>query len=234
MNIEHRTSNAEHRRGFGVRRPAFAVRRSPYSPARGFTLVELILVMALMLAAVAMLAPSLGRFFRGRDLDSEARRFLSLTRYAQSRAVTEGVPMLLWVDPDRRAYGLTEEFSYTTQADRAAVSYELAKDLQIQVDPGTTPAWTQPVVGYAVLRPQLTRVTLGTRTLLLGRNTILFRFQPDGFIGETSPQSLWILREPQDTRLRQREDADQAVWITQDANRLNYVIQTNQFALVRR
>lgn len=191
--------------------------------------------MALLVAVVGLIAPSLGNFFRGRDLDSEVRRFLSLTRYAQSRAVTEGVPMLLWVDPDRRAYGLTEEFSYTTQngRDRAAIRYELAKDLQIEVDAAAWPP-TPTLTGFQEARPQLTRVTVGNQTFPLGRNSFTLRFQPDGFIGETSPLSLWILRQPEDSRSRRREDAEQAVWITQDENRLNYAIQTNHLALVRR
>ncbi len=57
--------------------------------ARAFTLIELILVMALLLIVIGVALPSLKRFFHGRNLDSEARRFLSLTRYGQSRAVSE-------------------------------------------------------------------------------------------------------------------------------------------------
>src|SRR6266850_7421868 len=63
-----------------------------------FTLMELILVMTVLAVAVWIAAPALANFFRGRTLDSEARRFLSLTRHGQSRAVAEGVPMELWLD----------------------------------------------------------------------------------------------------------------------------------------
>src|SRR5688572_7854706 len=54
-----------------------------YTLRRGaaFTLVELILVMAMLVIIIAVSAPSLSKFFRGRVLDSEARRLLSLTRY---------------------------------------------------------------------------------------------------------------------------------------------------------
>ena len=44
----------------------------------GFTLVELILVMSLLLIVLAVAAPSLAPFFKGRGLDSEARRFVTL------------------------------------------------------------------------------------------------------------------------------------------------------------
>ena len=38
----------------------------------GFTLIELVLVMALLVVAISVTAPVLSRFFRGRTLDSEA------------------------------------------------------------------------------------------------------------------------------------------------------------------
>src|SRR5262249_21799177 len=88
----------------------FAIRHSALSErTRGFTLIELMLVMALLAVVLAVSAPSLSKFFKGRTLDSEARRFVSLTRYGQSRAVSEGVPMMLWIDPKERTYGLQEE-----------------------------------------------------------------------------------------------------------------------------
>ena len=49
--------------------------------------------------------------FRGRNLDNEARQFLSLTRYGQSRAISEGVPVELWINPragDLRIAGASE------------------------------------------------------------------------------------------------------------------------------
>ena len=63
---------------------------------RGFTLVEMLLVLSLLTAVIAIAAPTLSRFFQGRYVDTEAQRVLELTRYATSRAVAEGVPMVLW------------------------------------------------------------------------------------------------------------------------------------------
>ena len=54
--------------------------------------------MAILTITVSIAAPALSNFFRGRSLESEARRLLALTRQGQSRAVSEGVPMDLWVD----------------------------------------------------------------------------------------------------------------------------------------
>src|SRR5262249_19567201 len=74
--------------------------------SQAFTLIELILVMALLAIVLGISAPSLSRFFRGRSLESEAQRFLALTRHAQSRAVSEGVPMVVWLWPKQRSYGM--------------------------------------------------------------------------------------------------------------------------------
>src|SRR6266581_9368788 len=79
---------------------------------RGFTLIELILVMTILTIAISITAPALSNFFRGRSLDSEARRLLSLTRLGQSRAVSEGLPVQLWIDAARDECGLEADSSY--------------------------------------------------------------------------------------------------------------------------
>src|SRR4030095_4733372 len=78
--------------------------------------------------------PSAVRFFRGRTLDSEANRLLALTRYAQSRAVSEGIPMILWIDEDQRRYGLQAEFTYT-QEDELAREFDLDPDVTLEGAP---------------------------------------------------------------------------------------------------
>src|SRR6185295_17263880 len=78
----------------------------PSPKPRAFTLIELMLVMAMLLIVLAVSFPSLRGFFRGRNLDNEARRFLALTRYAHNRAVSEGYPMVLWIDANQGTYGM--------------------------------------------------------------------------------------------------------------------------------
>lgn len=186
--------------------------------AQAFTLIELILVMALMLIVISVIAPSLSNFFRGRNLDSESRRFLALARYARSRAISEGVPMLLWLDPDQRRYGLTEEYGFA-QHDERAVNYQLEPDVEIQLDNrGLSPAKrTETVPG----------------TLSLRANAFSIRFQPDGFVSEASPQSLWF-REREREGGGRNEGERNVVWVTQSQNRVSYEIQTNNVAFVRR
>ena len=180
------------------------IRKSEPCQQRAFTLIELILVMAMLLIVIGVSAPTLSKFFHGRTLDSEARRFVSLTRYGQSRAVSEGVPMVLWIDPKLGTYGLQQEVSYT-EVDAKAVEYALGKDLRVEV----TAAAVQP--GQLMqARPT-------------ARNLPMLRFRADGFISETSPE-----------RITFYEGERESVLITPSRNRLHYEIATNQLQNVRR
>src|ERR1051325_11638875 len=98
----------------------------------GFTLIELILVMALLMIVLGVAAPSLQGFFKGRNLDSEARRILALTVYGQSRAVSEAIPMLLWFDTRQHTYGLRAASSYL-DVDPKSVEFTLDRTLELQV-----------------------------------------------------------------------------------------------------
>ena len=71
--------------------------------------MELILVLALLVIVTSLAAPAMSNFIRGRALDSEARRLVALMHAGQSRAVSEGLPMVLWVDEKQGAYGLQAE-----------------------------------------------------------------------------------------------------------------------------
>ena len=112
--------------------------RWPIGAARqqAFTLIELILVLTLLAILTSLAAPSLSSFFRGRALDSEARQLLSLTHAGQSRAVSDGFPMLLWIDLPGHAYGLVEEAASqngnSPAADPKAEEFTFEDPLQIE------------------------------------------------------------------------------------------------------
>jgi prepilin-type N-terminal cleavage/methylation domain-containing protein len=166
-------------------RTPFASGRPALRASRGaFTLIELILVMAVLTIAVSITAPALANFFRGRTLDSEARRLLALTREGQSRAVSAGLPMELWFDAPHSTFGLEAEPSYEAE-DPKAVELTMDSDIQLQVvsdnnpasasssNMGTTPSVAS-VAPPASHHPDLPKI----------------RFLPDGSIGESSPKAL--------------------------------------------
>jgi type II secretion system protein H len=159
--------------------------RSRCRGVSGFTLIELILVMTVLTIAVSVTAPALANFFRGRVLDSEARRLLALTRQGQSRAVSEGIPMELWIDSRESKFGLEAEPSYET-TDTKAVEFSLDSDLQLESsNDGQNRALT-------VNRFSSPTASSATGGQVLSRHAELprIRFLADGSISESSPQKL--------------------------------------------
>jgi len=149
---------------------------------------------------MAVSAPALSNFFRGRTLASEARRFVSLARYGQSRAVSEGIPMVLWMDIRQGRYGVQQEPGFSDM-DTQAVTFTLGKDLQM----------------VATDFPDLsTRSTQIQQSAQPNATMPRLHFQPDGSIADTSPQSVEI-----------REKNGDSIWIAQSRNRLSYEIHTN-------
>ena len=174
-------------------------------PARAFTLIELILVMALLVIVIAVTFPGLQAFFRGRTLESEGRRFLTLTRYAQSRAVGEGVPMTLWIDPLEGTYGLEAQKGFL-EHDEKAVEYTVDEKLDIEVArTGFTGAQLTP-------EQQLRR-----RTINPSRNAHSeIRFAPDGSIDVMSARAV---------RIAETGDKERALWVALTENRNGYQVQ---------
>jgi Tfp pilus assembly protein FimT len=168
----------------------------------------LILVMAVLTVAVSITAPALANFFRGRTLDSEARRLLALTRQGQSRAASEGVPMELWLDSAKSAFGLEAEPSYEAE-DGKAVELTMDSDIQLQVLNSSAP--NSPTASGAI-------TTAGTASVapLTSRHPDVpkIRFLPDGSISETSPQALILTGRD-----------GFSICVQQSRNRLSYEIR---------
>ena len=183
--------------------------RFAHQARRGFTLIELILVMALLTVVISLTAPKLSRFFHGRTLDSEARRLLALTRSGQSRAVSEGVPIDLWVDAEQGTFGLEAEPSYET-SDSKRVEFTLDGGLQLEVvnktvvAPANMTSRTRQASTASVPRVNLVRASLPT-----------IRFLPDGSIGESSPQMLHLT-----------SNDGGSLWLAQTRDGLNYEIRS--------
>ena len=174
------------------------------APAGGFSLIELLLVMALLSIVISITLPSLSNFFRGRTLDAEARRLLSLTRYGQSRAVSEGIPMVLWVDPENRTYGLEQERGWD-DTDAKSVNLKLDDNLKVEV------------IRTNVVKPLLAMASpMGsTGNVDTKQNLPTIRFLPDGSIAESSLPGIHLL-----------EKDGASLWLSRSQNRMSYEIGT--------
>ncbi len=127
--------------------------------------------MGLLVVIAGIVTPRMAGFFKGRKIDDEAYRFIALTQSAQNRAISEGIPMSLWIDTDNQVYGLRESASFALNQDTGRVYYvHKALKLDYQDNLSLTPT-----------KPEIF-------------------FHPDGGIGEGSITNLWIER-PDDERL---------------------------------
>lgn len=75
--------------------------------AAGFSLLELILVLAILALAAGMAAPSLGRFSRGRVALDSAAHLLAVVQFAQDRAINTGSAHRLELDTAAGTYRVT-------------------------------------------------------------------------------------------------------------------------------
>ncbi|MDK2971066.1 MAG: hypothetical protein PWP23_821 [Candidatus Sumerlaeota bacterium] len=92
----------------------------------GFTLMELMVVLALLSVIAALVAPQLRGFVTGRASTEECRRFAALTEYAREHAIGNAVRVALWVDEDGDSYGLRD-----TRTSRDIYTYQTATGLTI-------------------------------------------------------------------------------------------------------
>jgi prepilin-type N-terminal cleavage/methylation domain-containing protein len=184
---------------------------------RAFTLIELILVMAILTIAVSITAPALANFFHGRVLDSEARRLLAATRAAQSRAISEGVPVTLWFDSSQNEYGMEAESSYE-EKDPKAETLVIDHNVTLKVttlDIGASRA--NGSSGSSMGSSSGSGRSMASRPALQGPHASLpqIRFSPDGSIGEESPQMIQIIGSDENS-----------LYLMLSRGRLNYELQS--------
>jgi len=110
-----------------------ATRNQKPPSAAAFTLVELIIVMALLAIVTGIAAPMLGRSMKERNLPDEAKRFLAATEYARSEAVSQGVPMVVWLDLAARQVGIEPRPGFDGEPTRNR-TYKLGPDVHMETD----------------------------------------------------------------------------------------------------
>jgi prepilin-type N-terminal cleavage/methylation domain-containing protein len=97
---------------------------------RAFTLIELILVLALVAIIVTIAVPSLSNFVSSQGVGNSANQVMALARWARSEAIGQGVSFRLNFDPVKQTYWLTRQngasFEYVLQDNQTSSSLGLS------------------------------------------------------------------------------------------------------------
>jgi len=112
------------------------IRNDSARTPQAFTLVELILVMALLATLLALSAPTILHSFKQRNLDQEATQLLAVTEYARNEAISQGVPMNVWLDPASGDFGVQASDGYEGDTTREK-AYSLKSDYQFEMEEAT-------------------------------------------------------------------------------------------------
>lgn len=174
----------------------------------GFTLVEMVLVLALLVVAVSLVSPRISGFIRARAVESEARRLLAITHAGRSRAISEGRVMYLWLDAAQGRYGLEPEIP-GRRGDSAAIEFSSDPGLQVSF---TTATSLLGQTGSGILPKPLSAAGNRVRS---PRNVPGIRLLPDGSIDEESPQAMQI-----------RDGEGSTLWLVEGSDRRHYEIRT--------
>lgn len=82
------------------------VRWSPWARKQGFTLIELVVVLAIAAGLAAWVAPSFDKMLEGTRYRSALKTMQSDLRQARQMAESSGMPVMFEVDFNRRVFGI--------------------------------------------------------------------------------------------------------------------------------
>jgi general secretion pathway protein H len=106
----------------------------------GFTLLELLVTLAVLAVALAVVAPSVGRSTETIRARAEVARFSALLRHTREQAITSRRPHTLVVDPHghRVTIGVGDEVRERPLPDHLAIEAEPPMSLTIRFAPQGT------------------------------------------------------------------------------------------------
>lgn len=102
---------------------------------RGFTLVEILIVVLIISLASAFVIPRLSGGHQERKLEEEVKRFVSIVKLAQEEAIFSSAEYGLLVEPDNYQFYLLRERQWV-KADRDALlrTRHIAEPIQLELE----------------------------------------------------------------------------------------------------
>ena len=99
------------------------------STERGFTLLEIILVMAIIALASVLAAAAMGGGFRGMQLSASAKQIASNLRFTRAQAIATGQPQRFVIDPHAHTWKAPKSH-HGEIPDKLAVAFIGAREAQ--------------------------------------------------------------------------------------------------------
>jgi len=193
---------------------------------RGFTLIEILAVVAILALVAAFVVPNLSGF-RMRALRGEAQRLAAQLELARQRAIVTGVPHRIWLDLDQAEYRL-EWLAQDPESAALAAAEIPSKELDLN---GNSPLVLaappaplldfQPIPGNLgntnVLSDPFYFAAVETPTERIMRGQVSIAFARDGsaeytqiHIQDAQGDQLRLDVHPLDDRVRIRNEDDEA------------------------
>ncbi len=114
-----------------------SVRILQAAPLKGFTLIEVLVVLVLLAALTAVVAPSIGRGFGAIELQTTARQVAATLRLARARAVREQRVFLVGFDLEKNRIELMREdlsFRRTFELPESVMIHKVTRKGDVPVD----------------------------------------------------------------------------------------------------
>ena len=112
------------------------IRWRNHVPARGFTLLELILVMIILCTVLAMAAPSLRGFFSSKQINDISEHIMIMTRYAKVQAIFKSNLYRVNFDMTKRLYWISclDEGEYERLQSDFGNYYQIPEDIKFEFE----------------------------------------------------------------------------------------------------
>ncbi|MCD6508435.1 prepilin-type N-terminal cleavage/methylation domain-containing protein [Candidatus Poribacteria bacterium] len=118
-------------------------RRPEHNSSKGFTLIEVTIVLALIMILIGIASPSLKRVTETSKLKSTARMIRSLLAYTKDVAITEGTDYLVVFDLDNQMFWLADR----SALDQGDLSLSLAGALTLATTTAQSTSSTSTTAG---------------------------------------------------------------------------------------